>query len=128
MVRLTAVLVLGGFAAWLAALLIALPSGSVAATVVVRTLLTLATVVLLTRLLVRRAYAEPDLRRSVWVAAGVSGVLFPPTWLGRALGGQLLLDAGPLTVVIDLVLWAAIVALAAASVSPQEDPGGYARY
>ena len=128
MVRLTAVLVLGGFVAWLAALLIALPSGSVSATVVVRTLLTLATVVLLTRLVVRRAYAAPDLRRSVWVVAALSAALFPPMWLGRALGGQLLLDPGPVTVLIDLVVWAGVVALAGASVTPEDDPGGYARY
>jgi hypothetical protein len=124
-VRLTAALVAGGAAAWLAGVMIALPSGSVATAVVLRTLLTLATVGLLTRLVVRRAYDGPDLARTLWVAAVVSGALFPPTWLGRALAGQLVLDPGPLTVVIDLVLWVGLVVLAGRSVSPQEDLGGY---
>lgn len=127
-IRLTIVLVVGGSCAWLAALLVTLPSGSVATTVVMRTLLTLATLVLLTRILVRRAYDGPGLARAVIAAAVASGVLFPATWVGRALGAQLLLDPSPLTALVDLLLWVVVVVAAGRSVRPREVPLGYATY
>ena len=128
MVRLTIVLLVGGTVAWLAGLLLAVPSGSVATTVVVRTALTLVTLVLLTRILVRRAYDGPGLARGVAVAAVVSGVLFPATWVGRALAAQLLLDPGPVTAVLDLAVWVVVVVVAGRSVQPRAAPAGYATY
>jgi hypothetical protein len=127
-VRLTVVLVVGGTLAWLAALLVTLPSGSVATTVVMRTVLTLATLALLTRILVRRAYDGPGLARGVAVAAVASYLLFPATWVGRALAAQLLLDPSPVTAVVDLALWVVIVVVAGRSVQPRAAPTGYATY
>lgn len=127
-VRLAILLVAGGTVAWLAALLVTLPAGSVATTVVMRTVLTLVTLVLLTRIVVRRAYDGPDLARGVAVAAVASGLLFPAAWVGRALAAQLLLDPGPATVVLDLVLWVAVVLLAGRSVPARAAPIGYAAH
>jgi hypothetical protein len=127
-VRLTIVLALGGAVAWMAALLVALPSGSVATTVIIRTVLTLSTLVLLTRILVRRAYDGPGLAPAVVAAAVASGAVFPATWVGRALGAQLLLDPGPVTALLDLVLWVVVVVAAGRSVRPREAPMGYTTY
>ena len=127
-VRLTVVLVAAGTVAWLAALLVTLPSGSVATTVVMRTVLTLATLALLTRILVRRAYDGPGLARGVAVAAVASCLLCPATWVGRALAAQLLLDPSPVTAVVDLALWVLVVVVAGRSVQPRAAPAGYATY
>lgn len=117
--RLTVVLVLGAFLAWFGGLLVGLGSSSVPAAVVLRTLLSLLTLALLARALVRRAHDSPELSRTVVAAALLSYALFPPTWGGRALFGQLLVAPGVSTVAVDLVPWVAVLVLAVRTVTPR---------
>lgn len=115
LLRLAVALALGALVAWLAALTLTLPSGSVAAAVVLRTVLVGLILVLLTRILMRRAYAGDGLVGRAVLAGLLGYALFPGTWAGRALAGQLLLDPGPVTAALDLVLWLALVGAAAST-------------
>lgn len=128
LVRLVPALVVGAFGAWLAAVLLLIAAGNATAIVVARTLLCIGFLAFLTRVMVRRAYAGEGLTQTVLGAAVLSYALFPPTWAGRALVSQLLLDPGFLTALLDLVVWFAVVALAARTVAPQEAPPGYQPY
>ncbi len=125
LLQLSAFLAVGGTCTWLAALLIGLSASSVAATIVLRTLLTLTLLALVTRWTVRRAYAEPGLDVAVALAGAVSYALAAPAWSGRALLGQFLVEPGLATVLIDLLLWVGIVVLAGRSVDPQPRPAVY---
>ena len=129
-IRLTArfvgAVVLGGTAAWLVAVLLTLASGSVATVVIIRTLLTLATVVLLVRWIVRRAYAAPDLARTLWISSVSSALLFPPGWTGRGLAAQLVLDPGVITALADVAVWSVVVGRAANAQPRRPEPLGYA--
>jgi hypothetical protein len=128
LLRLVPVLAFGGFAAWLAAVVLLLPAGNATAIVIVRTLLCIGFLVFLTRVMVRRAYAGGGLAPAVLTAAMLSYALFPPAWAGRALFGQEIADPGVVTAAIDLVVWLAVVALAGRSVEPREAPAGYQPY
>lgn len=118
LVRLTLGLVVSALGAWLVAVVLTLPSGSVAAIVVLRTLLALPVVLLVTRTLLRRTHESPQLLRTVVVAAVLSYVLWPAAWGGHGLVGQLLLDNLLLAYVVDLVIWSGTVLLAARSAEP----------
>lgn len=111
--RLAVVLTLGALGAWLAALLLTLSAGSPTATVVLVTLLSAVVLVLLTRLVMRGAYDAPGLLGRAALAGLLAYLISPAAWSGRALVGQLLVDAGPASYAIDLVLWVAVVAAAA---------------
>lgn len=116
LVRLTPTLVVGGFVAWAAGTAVGISAGSVTATVVLRSLLTAVVLVLLARIVVRRAEDGPGLVPTVVAAAVASYALSPQAWAGRGLAGQLLLEPGLLTVMVDLVLWVVVVVGAAATV------------
>ncbi|NPC95266.1 hypothetical protein [Nocardioides sp. zg-DK7169] len=111
--RLAAVLAPGALVAWLAALLLTLSAGSPTATVLLRTLLTAVILVLLTRLVMRGAYDGPGLVGRAALAGLLAYLVSPAAWAGRALLGQLLVDPGPASYAIDLVVWVALVAIAA---------------
>lgn len=111
--RLAVVLALGALGAWLAALLLTLSAGSPTATVVLVTLLSAVVLVLLTRLVMRGAYDAPGLLGRAGLAGLLAYLISPAAWSGRALVGQLLVDAGPASYAIDLVLWVAMVVAAA---------------
>ncbi|MEO9321865.1 hypothetical protein ABFT23_00135 [Nocardioides sp. C4-1] len=115
-VRLVLTLTLGAVVAWMAAVLVTLPAASPSATVVLRTLLCLLVLTLLTRIVMRGAYDDDAAGRGVLPHLALAGVLayaaFPATWVGRALVGQLVVDPGPATVAIDLVLWVGVVLVA----------------
>ena len=119
LLRLTLALVVGTLAALMVALLIGLSASSVNATVVLRTLFSVAVIVLVTRIVVRKAYDGPRLPLTIAAAGVLSYALAPAAWAGRALAGQLFADPGPVTYGIDLVLWVAVVILAGRSVTPQ---------
>lgn len=121
-IGLVVALVVGDFAAWLVAVLIGLSSTSVTATVVLRTLLGLAMLVMLTRIVMRGAYDDGTVTRTLVVAGLLSYLLSPIAWIGRALVAQLVLDPGPATFAADLPIWVAAVVLAGRSVSLQEAP------
>lgn len=120
--RLTLALVLGTLAALMVALLIGLSASSVNATVVLRTLFSVAVIVLIMRILVRKAYDGPRLPLTIAASGVLSYALAPAAWSGRALAGQLFADPGPVTYGIDLVLWVAVVVLAGRSVTPRPAP------
>ena len=126
--RLVPALTLGALTAWLVAVLLLLPAGNVTAIVIVRTVLCMGCLAFVTRVMVRRAYAGTGLLPGVLAGAVLSYGLFPPTWTGRALVGQSLLDPGPVAAVIDLVVWVAVVTLAARSVEPKDAPAPYQPY
>jgi hypothetical protein len=126
--RLTPTLALGGLAAWLLAVVLLLPAGNVTAIVIVRTVLCMGCLAFLTRVMVRRAYAGPGLLPAVVAGAVLSYALFPPTWVGRALVGQGVLDPGVLAALVDLVIWVVVVVLAARSAEPREAPTPYQPY
>ncbi|HYF73510.1 MAG TPA: hypothetical protein VD864_11860 [Nocardioides sp.] len=115
MSRLTVVLAVGALVAWLAAIFVGISSGSPTAAIVLRTLLIAVVLVLLTRIVMRRAYGGPGLLGRVAVAALVAYAISPPAWAGRALIAQLFWDPGVATVVLDLVLWVAVVVAAGRS-------------
>ncbi|CAI9415455.1 hypothetical protein [Nocardioides sp. T2.26MG-1] len=115
MSRLAVVLAAGALVAWLAALFVGLSSGSPTAAVVLRTVLTIVVLVLLTRIVMRRAYGEPGLLGRVAVTAALAYAISPAAWAGRALVAQLFLDPGIATVILDLVLWVAVVVAAGQS-------------
>ncbi len=121
-IGLVVALVVGHFAAWIVAVLVGLSSDSVTATVVLRTLLGLAMVVMLTRIVMRGAYDDATVTTRLVVAGVVSYLLSPVAWLGRALIAQLLLDPGPATFALDLPIWVVAVVLAGRSVSLREVP------
>jgi len=121
-IGLVVALVVGDFAAWLVAVLVGLSSDSVTATVVLRTLLGLAMVVMLTRIVMRGAYDDGTVITRLVVAGVLSYLLSPVAWIGRALIAQLLLDPGPATFALDLPIWVAAVVLAGRSVSLREAP------
>jgi hypothetical protein len=111
--RLAVALALGALVAGLAAVLITLSAGSATATVVLRSVLTALVLVLLTRLVMRGAYDGPGLLGRAALAGLLGYLLSPAAWAGRALLGQLVVDPGPASYVIDLVLWIAVVVTAA---------------
>lgn len=113
--RLTVVLAVGALVAWMAALFLTLSTGSVTATVVMRTLLGVVILALLTRIVMRRAYDGPGLLGRAALAGLLAYAVSPTAWAGRALGAQLVLDPGPATYAIDLVLWVGVVVVAARS-------------
>lgn len=122
-VRLVLALAVGATAAWVAAVLVTLPSASPSATIVLRTLLCLLALTLLARIVMRGAYDDPDDRTvlpRLALAAVVAYAVFPATWVGRALVGQLVVDPGPATVAIDLVLWTGVVVAAGLTVELRE--------
>lgn len=112
-------LVVAGVVAEVAAALVAVSAGSEAAGIVLRTVLTGLMAFLLTRILVRRAYAGSELMRTVAAAAVLSYLLSPGAWVGRAMAGQLVIEPGVGTFVIDGVLWVGVVLLSAVTVHPQ---------
>ena len=114
--RLSPTLVVGALVGWMAATAIGLSAGSVPATVVLRTLLTALVLLLLTRIFVRRAVAGPALVPTLAVAAVASYALSPTAWAGRALVGQLVLEPGLFTVIVDLLVWVGVVLGAGATV------------
>ncbi|WP_435743822.1 hypothetical protein [Nocardioides sp. SYSU DS0663] len=118
--RLALTLALGALVAWLAALVLTLPAGSATATVVLRTLLTAVVLVLLTRLVMRRAYDGPGVVVRAAAAGALAYLVSPAAWSGRALLGQLVLDPGPATFVIDLVLWVGVVTVSARTADLRE--------
>jgi len=120
--RLIVTLVLGALTAWLVALFIGLASQSVTAVIVLRTVLGVAILAMLTRIVMRRAYDDASLLPRLAVAAVLSYALFPPTWNGRALLGQLLLDPGWATALLDLVVWVGVVVLAGLTVPKAVSP------
>lgn len=111
--RLAVALALGALVAGIAAVLLTLSAGSPTATVVLRTLLTAVILVLLTRLVMRGAYDAPGVLGRAALAALLAYLVSPAAWAGRALLGQLLVDPGPASYAIDLVVWVALVAIAA---------------
>lgn len=111
--RLIVVLAVGALVAWMAALVLTVSAGSVTATVVLRTLLVVAILTLLTRIVMRGAYDEPGMLIRVAVAAVLAYAISPTSWTGRTLLAQVVLDPGPATVAIDLVLWVGVVVVAA---------------
>lgn len=134
-VRLVVTLVVACLVGWFAGTLLGLPSNQVGVTVALRSLLTLGIGVLGTRRVLRRTEREPGDRGAVLTAVVVGAVagylLFPPTWAGRALAGQLVLEPGVLTAVVDAVLWTASVVAAAywggaRDDSPAAEPVPYA--
>lgn len=96
----------------------------------VRTALVGAVLVLVTR----RGMRDVRLRggRDVLVVgvAGLVGLALDPfAWVGRAFAGQLVADAGAVTVAVDAVLWVAVVTATAAAVvgrSTERREVGYA--
>lgn len=126
--RLVVVLTISAFFAWLAAFVIGLTSGDTTTAVVVRTALVLAVLVIATRVMVRRTTASPGLPSTVLVAAVLSYVLFPATWEGRSLVGQLVFDPGVITVLVDGVLWVTAVVLSGRSVEPRPAAVGYVHH
>lgn len=128
MSRLTVVLAVGALVAWLAALFVGLSSGSPTAAIVLRTLLTAVVLVLLTRIVMRRAYGEPGLLGRVAVAGLVAYAISPAAWAGRALIAQLFWDPGVATVVLDLVLWMAVVVAAGHSADTRAESPAAAPY
>lgn len=119
LLTLTSTLVIGALVAWIAALLVGLSASSADAVVVLRTLFVAIVLFLLTRVVIRRTHESPELTASVGAAAFLSCAVFPATWSARALGGQLVAEPGPVTLLIDLVVWVAVVFLAGRSVSPK---------
>jgi len=117
-VRLTAALALGALLAWWVATLVGVAASSLVATVVLRSLLTCVVLILITRVVVRGAYARPGVAAAAVVGA-VSCVLSPPSWAGRALVGQVVLGPGPAAALVDLLVWTAVVVLAARTARPR---------
>ncbi|WP_166139800.1 hypothetical protein [Nocardioides ochotonae] len=111
--RLAVALALGALVAGLAAVLLTLAAGSATATVVLRSVLTVLVLVMLTRLVMRGAYDGPGLLGTAALGGLLAYLLSPAAWAGRALLGQLVVDPGPASYVIDLVLWIAVVVTAA---------------
>lgn len=128
LVRLTVVLAVGAFVAWVGGLLVGLGASSLAAAVVLRTVLSLLVLVLLTRMLVRRTHASPALPRTVALGAVLSYAVFPPAWGGRALFAQQLVEPGPAATLIDLVPWVTAVVLASRTTAPRPAPATYQPY
>lgn len=128
LIRLTPALVVGALVAWLVAVLIGQSAASVTATIVLRTLLIAVVLLLVVRYVVRRAYAGPAVSRRIAVAAVASYALSPSTWAGRSLAGQLVVDPGPASAAIDLVLWVLVVVVAGRSVEPRPEPSPYQPY
>jgi hypothetical protein len=126
--RLTISLAIGALVGWMGGLVLGLTASSVTVTVVLRTLLSLGILAILTRVLVRRSTASPVLPRTVAVAAVLSYAVSPTAWEGRALVGQAFTDPGVATVVIDLVVWVAIVVLSGRSVQPRPAEEAYRPY
>ncbi|WP_110240373.1 hypothetical protein [Nocardioides gilvus] len=116
LVKLSLGLVVTALGAWLIAVLLGLSANSVEAVIVLRTLLTLPVVLLMTRVLVRRAYDSPRLLRTIVAAALVSYALWLPAWGGHGLIGQLLVDHSGAAYVVDLIIWVGAVLVAARSV------------
>lgn len=110
--RLVLSLVAGSLAAWMVALFVGLSSNSVTATIVLRSILGVAILAMLTRIVMRRAYDEPANPAKLLVAGLLAYLLSPVSWAGRALAAQLLLDPGWATYALDLVTWVAVVLLA----------------
>lgn len=108
-----------GLLAWMIALFMGLSAASATAVVVLRTLLSAGALVLVTRAFVRRAYDGSRLPASVLAAAVLSYAVSPAAWAGRALAGQLVLSPGVLTILVDLLLWVAVVLLASRTVAPR---------
>lgn len=121
LVKLTLGLAASALGAWLLAVMLALPSNSASAVIVLRTLLALLVVLILTRALVRRAYEDSRLLPTIAVGAVLSYVLLPASWGGHALIAQLVLDQWVAAYAVDLVLWIAAVLLAARSVEARTD-------
>ncbi|UDY23772.1 hypothetical protein [Nocardioides sp. Kera G14] len=115
LVKLALSLLILVFVAWFVATLIGIGLGSVPVTAVLRTLASLLVIALVVRRHVSRPREAPEPAWAVPVAALVAYALTPAAWVGRALIGQVALDPGPLTVVIDLVVWVGMAVLVARS-------------
>lgn len=126
--RLALSMVVGTSIAWLTAASIGLSADSVLAVVILRTLFCVVILILLTRFWVRRAPAFTPLFGSVLVGASISYAIIPTTWVGRTLIGQAVIDPGPATVVIDLVLWAGVAVLASRGVPTRPAQARYEGY
>ncbi len=115
--RVCAGLIGGGLLAWLAALILSLPSEQPVVAIVLRTLLVLAVAVLTVRLALLRALGELEGRRSIWssllFATALSYAIFPPSWAGRGLLGQLFVAPGVTSWLIDALLWSSTALLTA---------------
>lgn len=116
LVKLSLGLVISALVTWLAGVLLGLAMYSVEAVVVLRTIATLLVVLVVTRMVVRRAYEGPRLLRTVAVTAVLSYVLWLPSWGGHGLFGQLVVDHRGVAYAIDLIVWVGAVLVAARSV------------
>lgn len=127
-VRLAVGLAVGALVGWFGGFLLGVTASSVTAAIVLRTLLSVGILVILTRMLVRRTTNSPALGRSIVAGAVLSYAISPAAWSGRALAAQLVADPGVVTVLLDAVIWVAVVVLAARTVEPQPVQPEYRPY
>lgn len=127
-VRLAVGLAVGALVGWFGGFLLGVTASSVTAAIVLRTLLSVGILVILTRMLVRRTTESPALGRSIVAGAVLSYAISPAAWSGRALAAQLVADPGVVTVLVDAVIWVAVVVLAARTVEPQPEQPEYRPY
>lgn len=127
-VRLAVGLAVGALVGWFGGFLLGVTASSVTAAIVLRTLLSVGILVILTRMLVRRTTNSPALGRSIVAGAVLSYAISPAAWSGRALAAQLVADPGVVTVLLDAVIWVAVVVLAARTVEPQPVQPEYRSY
>lgn len=127
-VRLAVGLAVGALVGWFGGFLLGVTASSVTAAIVLRTLLSVGILVILTRMLVRRTTESPALGRSIVAGAVLSYAISPAAWSGRALAAQLVADPGVVTVLLDAVIWVAVVVLAARTVEPQPEQPEYRPY
>lgn len=127
-VRLAVGLAVGALVGWFGGFLLGVTASSVTAAIVLRTLLSVGILVILTRMLVRRTTNSPALGRSIVAGAVLSYAISPAAWSGRALAAQLVADPGVVTVLLDAVIWVAVVVLAARTVEPQPVQPKYRPY
>jgi hypothetical protein len=127
-VRLAVGLAVGALVGWFGGFLLGVTASSVTAAIVLRTLLSVGILVILTRMLVRRTTNSPALGRSIVAGAVLSYAISPAAWSGRALAAQLVADPGVVTVLLDAVIWVAVVVLAARTVEPQPEQPEYRPY
>lgn len=127
-VRLAVGLAVGALVGWFGGFLLGVTASSVTAAIVLRTLLSVGILVILTRMLVRRTTNSPALGRSIVAGAVLSYAISPAAWSGRALAAQLVADPGVVTVLVDAVIWVAVVVLAARTVEPQPEQPEYRPY
>lgn len=120
LVKLTLGLAVPCFAVWLVAVLVTIPSGSVVAVVVLRSVGCLLTLALVTRFILRRDPAPADRGWLVPLGGVLAYAISPQAWAGRALFGQALVRPGVLSLVLDLVVWELAIVLVARSIAPAE--------